>query len=96
MTLNLQTYKTLDYKIPDYIKIWYGDDWIWSQFAIKKFKMAVYQNRYSIHLKSSSISSTEMQKIIDDDNKNLKKYGQWYNLASSLIHIRTRLFSRYI
>ena len=96
MTLNLEIYKTLDYKIPNYLKLWYGDDWIWSQFALNNLKMGVYNNRYSVHIKSSSISSTGMQKIIEDDNKNLGLYGEWYKKTSPLIHIRTRLFSRYV
>ena len=37
MTLNLQEYKKLNYYIPDYIKIWYGDDWIWSQIIKQAF-----------------------------------------------------------
>jgi len=96
MTLNLETYKTLDYKIPSYLKLWYGDDWIWSQFALNDLKMGIYKNRYSIHIKSSSISSTEMQNIVEDDIKNLETYGQWYNNISPIIHKRTRIFSRYV
>ena len=56
MTLNLDMYKTLDYKIPEYLKLWYGDDWIWSQFALNELKMGVYKNRYSVHIKNSTIS----------------------------------------
>ena len=96
MTLNLETYKTLDYKIPNYLNLWYGDDWIWSQFALNNLKMGVYKNRYSIHIKSSTIVSNNMQSIIDEDNQNLQSFGQWYKKASSLIHIRTRIFSRYV
>ena len=96
MTLNLETYKTLDYKIPNYLNLWYGDDWIWSQFALNNLKMGVYKNRYSIHIKSSTIVSNNMQSIIDEDNQNLQSFGQWYKKASPLIHIRTRIFSRYV
>ena len=96
MTLNLETYKTLDYKIPNYLKLWYGDDWIWSQFALNNLKMGVYKNRYSIHIKSSTIISNNMQSIIDEDNKNLQSFGLWYKKASPLIHIKTRIFSRYV
>jgi hypothetical protein len=28
MTLNLEHYKQCDYKIPNDLKIWYGDNWI--------------------------------------------------------------------
>ena len=96
MTLNLETYKTLDYKIPNYLNLWYGDDWIWSQFALNNLKMGVYKNRYSIHVKSATIVSNNMQSIIDEDNQNLQSFGQWYKKASPLIHIRTRIFSRYV
>jgi hypothetical protein len=96
MTLNLEIYKTLDYKIPNYLKLWYGDDWIWSQFALNNLKMGVYSNRYSIHIRSSSISSTQMQKIVEDDISNLETYGKWYHNISPIIHKRTRIFSRYV
>ena len=96
MTLNLDIYKTLDFKIPKYLKLWYGDDWIWSQFALNELKMGVYKNRYSVHIKSSTVSSIEMQKIIAKDNNNLQKYGNWHKRISKIIHRRTRIFSRYV
>jgi len=96
MTLNLKTYQTLDYKIPDYLKLWYGDDWIWGQFIRNKIKTAVYKNRYAVHIKSSTISSVAMQRIIEEDNKNLIKFGEWHRQLSPLLHKRTRLFSRYV
>ena len=96
MTMNLKIYKTLDYQIPDYLKLWYGDDWIWSQFIKNNIKTAVYKNRYAIHIKSSSISSRSMQDIVKADNDNLDKYGDWHREISPFLHKRTRLFSRYV
>ena len=96
MTLDLNKYKTLNYKIPDYLKLWYGDDWIWSQFIKNNVKTAVYKNRYAIHIKSSSISSRVMQDIVKADIDNLDKYGDWHREMSPFIHKRTRLFSRYV
>ena len=96
MTMNLKIYKSLEYLIPDYLKLWYGDDWIWSQFIKNNIKTAVYKNRYAIHIKSSSISSKALQEIVKADNNNLDKYGDWHREMSPLLHKRTRLFSRYV
>ena len=96
MTMNLTIYKTLDFQIPDYIKLWYGDDWIWGQFLKNKIKTAVYENRYAVHIKNSTISSKKMQEVVKTDNENLIKFGEWYRKLSPLLHKRTRLFSRYV
>ena len=96
MTLNLKIYKSLNYQIPNYLKIWYGDDWIWGQFIKNNINTAIYKNRYAVHIKSSSISSKLMLEIIKEDNSNLKKYGDWHKEISPLIHKRTRLLSRYV
>ena len=96
MTMNLIMYKSLEYLIPDYLKLWYGDDWIWSQFIKNNIRTAVYKNRYAVHIKSSSISSQEMQNIVTLDNDNLYKYGDWHREMSPLLHKRTRLLSRYV
>ena len=96
MTMNLKIYKSLEYLIPDYLKLWYGDDWIWSQFIKNNIKTAVYKNRYAVHIKSSSISSKAMQDIVKADNYNLNKYGDWHREMSPFLHKRTRLFSRYV
>ena len=96
MTMNLKIYKSLEYLIPDYLKLWYGDDWIWSQFIKNNIRTAVYKNRYAVHIKSSSISSKEMQDIVTADNDNLDKYGNWHREMSPLLHKRTRLLSRYV
>ena len=52
MTLNLQMYKSLEFLIPDYLKLWYGDDWIWGQFLKPNINTAVFENRYAVHIKS--------------------------------------------
>ena len=96
MTLNLQMYKSLEFLIPDYLKLWYGDDWIWGQFLKHNINTAVDENRYAVHIKSSTISSAVMQKIIEEDNANLIKFGEWHRQLSPLLHRRTRLFSRYV
>ena len=31
MTLNLQKYKQMNYRIPNYLKLWYGDDWLFQK-----------------------------------------------------------------
>ena len=79
-----------------YLKLWYGDDWIWSQFIKHNLNTAVYNNRYAVHIKNSSISSEVMQNIIKEDNSNLEKYGDWHREISSKLHKSTRLFSRYV
>ena len=62
MTLNLHKYKKMDFQIPDYLKLWYGDDWIWGQFIQNGEQYGVYNNRYAIHLRSTTISS---EKLLD-------------------------------
>ena len=96
MTIDMNIYKTLNYLIPNYLKIWYGDDWIWGQFLLNNYKTTVYKNRYAIHLKSSSLSSKKIQCIIEEDNNNLNKFGNWHTEISPLLHKRTRLLSRYV
>ena len=96
MTLNLHKYKQMDFQIPDYLKLWYGDDWIWGQFIQNEAKYGVYNNRYAIHIRSSTISSDILQPIIENDNVNLHKYGDWYKKLSPKLHIKSRLFNRYI
>ena len=96
MTMNLKIYKSLKYLIPDYLKLWFGDDWIWSQFIKNNIRTAVYKNRYAVHIKSSSISSKEMQNIVIADKENIDKYGDWHREMSHLLYKRTRLLSRYV
>ena len=96
MTLNLQKYKQMDSLIPDYLKLWYGDDWIWGQFIQNKERYGVYNNRYAVHIRSTTTSSDIIKSIIENDNVNLSKYGDWYKKLSSKLHIKSRLFNRYI
>ena len=96
MTMNLNKYKQMDFHIPDYLKLWYGDDWIWGKFIQNETKYGVYNNRYAIHMRSTTISKEEVKSIIDDDQMNLHKYGDWYKELSPKLHIKSRLFNRYI
>ena len=96
MTLNLHKYKKMDSQIPDYLKLWYGDDWIWGQFIQNEAIYGVYNNRYAVHMRSTTISSNELKPIIEDDNENLRKYGDWYKELAPKLHIKSRLFNRYI
>ena len=84
MTINLETYKTLNYKIPAYLKIWFGDDWIWSQIILNNLNYSVYKNRYALHVKSSS--SSNLSKIINEDIENIEKYGEWYKQVTDEMH----------
>ena len=84
MTINLEIYKTLDYKIPKYLKLWYGDDWIWSQVIKNKLKYAIYTNRYALHIRSSS--SSKLTHITDNDTKNLQKHGDWFFEITNEMH----------
>ena len=97
MTLNLNKYKELDYQIPDYIKLWFGDDWIWGQFILNNITYGVYNNRYAIHIKNTTIdSSQEFELIVKKDMLNIEKHGNWYNIVSPKLHIKSRIFNRYI
>ena len=59
MTLNLNKYKQMNSQIPDYIKLWFGDDWIWGQFLTNNEKYGVYKNRYAVHIKNTTIASSK-------------------------------------
>tara|TARA_Y100001970_G_scaffold259687_1_gene340961 strand:- start:160 stop:909 length:750 start_codon:yes stop_codon:yes gene_type:complete len=84
MTINLKKYMLLDYKIPKYLKIWYGDDWIWSQIIKNNLKYALYKNRYALHIKSSS--SSLIPNIIQEDIDNINQYGEWYKEITNKMH----------
>ena len=84
ITLNLEIYKTLDYVIPNYLNIWYGDDWIYSQILLKKLKYAIYKNRYALHIKG--LTSSTLNHIINDDTQKLNKYGKWYQNITKEMH----------
>jgi hypothetical protein len=96
MTLDLEQYRTLDYKIPDYLKIWFGDDWIWAQVVAAGLNTAVYTNRFALHLDHPVTSSEKIRAITAQDCENLRQFGQWHDTISPRIHHRTRLTSRYV
>ena len=93
MTINLDIYKTLDYEIPDYFKLWYGDDWIWSQVLNNNYSYAIYKNRYAIHLRNKTISNPEFKKIIDTDKENFINNKQLFNQK---VYQKSRMFNRYV
>ena len=41
-------------------------------------------------------SSRKFDIIIEDDIINIDKYGDWYNIVSPKLHIKSRLFNKYI
>ena len=84
MTLNLDKYKKLDYKIPEYLKVWYGDDWIWSQILLNDLNSVIYTNRYALHVKSAS--SSAVPDIIKSDINNIEEYGDWYKQTTEEMH----------
>ena len=93
MTLNLDAYKQMNYKIPDYLKVWFGDDWIWSQIANNNKKYAIYKNRYALHIRNQTVQDEEIKKVINLDKNMMNKKGIWVNKK---IHCKSRLFNRYI
>ena len=34
LEFNLNQYKQMDFQIPYYLKLWFGDDWIWGQYIL--------------------------------------------------------------
>ena len=94
MTINLKEYKKLEYKIPDYIKIWFGDDWIWSQIIKNKRNYAVYKNRYAIHIRNKTIIKSEIQKVLEIDKIMMDKKGKKW--IENSIYLKSRMFNRYI
>ena len=97
MTLNLNKYKQMNFQIPDYVKLWFGDDWIWGQFLINNEKYGVYKNRYAVHIKNTTIESSKtFDLIVSEDMKNIDKFGDWYKIVSPKLHIKSKLFNKYI
>jgi hypothetical protein len=84
MTINLFIYKSLDYKIPEYLKVWYGDDWIWSQILLNNLNSAIYTNKYALHVKGTSTS--KIPEIIQSDIANIEKFGDWYKKITPIMH----------
>ena len=93
MTINLNVYKKLNYIIPDDFKIWYGDDWIWSQILTNNLNYVIYKNRYALHLRNKTISNQKFKKIIDLDKENFVKHK---NLFNKNIYQKSRIFNRYV
>ena len=87
MTINLDRYKTLDYLIPNYLNIWYGDDWIYSQILIHKLTYAIYKNRYALHVRG--LTSSTLNHIIDNDTSNLNEHGEWYKNTTTEMHSKS-------
>ena len=94
MTINLNKYKTLNYKIPPYIKIWFGDDWIWGQIKKNGKKAVVYDNRLALHIKSTTTTSKHIKKMINTDMQLMKINGSWLDEVSSLIHNKKKRFEK--
>ena len=86
MTINLKRYKTMNYIIPSYLKIWFGDDWIWGQIKKNGHKAVVYNNRLALHVKSTTTTSNIIKEIIDKDLQSMIENGSWLDEVSSLIH----------
>ena len=84
MTLNLEEYKKLEFIIPSYLKLWYGDDWIWSQVMKNNLKYAIYTNRYALHIRSST--SSKFSNITDEDTLNINKHGKWFFEMTEEMH----------
>jgi len=93
MTINLNVYKKLNYIIPNNFKIWYGDDWIWSQILTNNLNYVIYKNRYAIHLRNKTIANSEFQKIIEKDKNNFIKNKKLFN---ENIYQKSRMFNRYV
>ena len=86
MTINLKKYKTMNYIIPSYLKIWFGDDWIWGQIKKNGHKAVVYNNRLALHVKSTTTTSNIIKEIIDKDLQSMIENGSWLDEVSNLIH----------
>jgi len=97
MTFNLNKYKQMNPLIPIYLKLWYGDDWIWGQFLQNNEKYGIYKNRYAVHIKSASIESSKtFDSIVNEDMLNIDKFGDWYKIVSPKLHIKSKLFNKYL
>tara|TARA_B110000438_G_scaffold264759_1_gene277652 strand:+ start:379 stop:1125 length:747 start_codon:yes stop_codon:yes gene_type:complete len=94
MTLNLNEYKKCDYLIPNYLKIWYGDDWIWSQIIKHNRQYAIYTNRYALHLRNKTLLKKEIQSVLNRDKDMMKKNGKEW--VEESIYMKSRLFNRYV
>jgi hypothetical protein len=76
MTLDLENIPVEDLKVPEEIKIWYGDDWIWGKVEDLSLKSCIFTNRYLLHVRASSTSSGAIKKLIEKDNLALERHLQ--------------------
>lgn len=69
------------YPLPETIKIWFGDNWIFKKLMDKDIKINLYDNLYCMHGNSRSIAPMfeEGTRIIEQDKKEWAKI-----MASSL------------
>ena len=88
MTLNLDNYKQCNYKIPNELKVWYGDDWIADQLFKNGYKGVVYKNALAIHVQSTSSGSQHIKDVIARDSETVKKYNIDFDNS---IHANKRL-----
>lgn len=86
MTIDLQMYRSCrDWRIPDYLKLWYGDDWIWYQIARHGGSAGTVLNRYALHRRDPAGKNPTVQRLIDHDWANLQRYGMdWYRQAQEM------------
>jgi len=91
MTINVEHYRQCEYKIPQDLLVWYGDDWIAYQLHKNGFKGATYRNTLAIHVQSTSSGSQHIKDIIAQDSDAVKKYEIDYN-ASILANKRLKWF----
>ena len=87
MTMDLEKYRMCDWAIPDYLKIWFGDDWIWYQMKKKGYRTGVFSNRFAAHQRSVTVAGAAIQKIIQADIAALEEKGaSWHPDAIAFIH----------
>ena len=88
MTINLQHYKQCNYKIPQDLKVWYGDDWIADQLYKHGYKIATYRNALAIHVIGTSSGSEKIKAVIARDGDIVKKYQIDFE---NVVHTKKRL-----
>lgn len=58
------------YPIPESIKIWFGDNWIYSKLQKEGYKLTIYSDIQATHQWSSSVSTLpEAHMLIEQDKK---------------------------
>jgi len=97
MTIDLHQYRACaPYRIPDYLRLWFGDDWIWYRVISAGRTSAIYTNRFALHLDFPVSITGSMNDVVEADKAALAKYGDWHREYLPVIHCRTRLWSRYV